>query len=82
MVWNIDGLMSKYSDSDFITFCMLFDIIALVETWNRSTTDYENIFPGYNLFCCPGKRRATRGRFSVGISIYVKNDILDGYYSY
>ena len=40
--WNIDGLVGKLSDSDFMRYIQNFDIICLIETFIDATFDLSN----------------------------------------
>lgn len=47
--WNVNGLMSKISDSDFISYLYDFDFVCLVETFMKECQ--TDVFPGFKTFC-------------------------------
>jgi exonuclease III len=71
--WNVNGLLSKLSDNDFISFVCSFDFVCLVETFLE---DFQApVFKGYNIYSKPAIKFTARGRRSGGLVCLVKNEI-------
>ncbi|KAK7490772.1 hypothetical protein BaRGS_00018001, partial [Batillaria attramentaria] len=49
--WNVDGLLSKLDDGEFIDYVSSFDLVCLVETFVDSFS--SSAFPGHAVFCKP-----------------------------
>ena len=63
--WNVNGLLAKICDSDFIASIRSFYFVCLVETF----VEYfdSNIVHEYTVFCKPAVKLTTRGRRSGGV---------------
>jgi hypothetical protein len=73
IVWNINGLSSKYDDPDFIEYCRRYDVIAFTETWADLEDQYT--IDGYEAFSSVRERKPNAIRNSGGICVFIKNDI-------
>jgi hypothetical protein len=70
--WNVNGLLSKLLDNEFVSFVRCFDFVCLVETF----IDEFNIsvFSGYKSFCIPAVKFTIKGRRSGGVLCLIKNE--------
>ena len=69
--WNVNGLLSKIQDSDFMSYLCTFDFVCIVETFVEEIQ--SNVFVGYNVFCKPAVKFTRQGRCSGGVICLVKN---------
>eukprot|EP00745_Piridium_sociabile_P008281 TRINITY_DN15544_c0_g1_i8.p2 TRINITY_DN15544_c0_g1~~TRINITY_DN15544_c0_g1_i8.p2 ORF type:complete len:254 (+),score=4.10 TRINITY_DN15544_c0_g1_i8:1461-2222(+) len=72
--WNVNGLMTKLCDKDFVSYVCSFDFICLVETFIDEFS--SNVFSGFTSFCIPAVKFTTQGRRSGGLLCLIKNDFL------
>ena len=75
VVWNIEGLMSKLEDPEFITYLKAFSFFCLTETFvnKEDTSNLDNIFNDYTCFAAPAKKY---GRCSGGVLCLIRTNIL------
>lgn len=71
MSWNIDGILSKLSDRDFISYISSFDFVCLVETWTTENFTCDQ-FSTHECFLLPAKKLSIQGRGSGGVMLLVK----------
>ena len=69
---------TKLQWGEFIEYVTKYDIIGFVETWAKSKNDFENALPGYTCFSKARRKRSRKGRYSGGITVFIRNDILNG----
>ena len=77
MTWNVQGLLSKFSDSDFINIANSYDVLIFTETWHAKTTNIK--LDNFDSFSCPRpkcNRKAKRD--SGGVIVYFKKTISSG----
>ena len=72
--WNVNGIMTKVFDNDFILFVSSFHFICLVETFVESLN--YNAFPGYKIFCKSSVKLSAVGRSSGGIICLIRNELV------
>ena len=69
--------MKKYrDDSSLKNFCNRFDVVAFNETWQEHESDFINFLPGYETFNSMRKKKRTAPRGSGGISVFVKDWVM------
>ena len=68
--WNVNGLLSKIQDSDFMSYLCTFDFVCIVETFVEEIQ--SDVFVGYNVFCKPAVKFTRQGRCSGGVICLVK----------
>ena len=73
--WNINGLLSKIADVDFMQYMGKFDICCLVETFTYATLDLTSCFGEYLVMHSPGVKLSTQGRLSGGVVVLIKKGI-------
>ena len=73
---NIQGLKKYRDDSIFKNFCNRFDVVASNETWQEHESDFRNFLPGYEAFSSMRKKKQTAPRGSGGISVFVKDWVM------
>ena len=71
MLWNVNGLKSKLSNPDLITFFSKFDIICLTETWGTKSDNFQ--LPGYISYSKIRVKRCITGRNSGGVLAFIKS---------
>jgi CRISPR/Cas system-associated protein endoribonuclease Cas2 len=72
--WNINGLLNKLFDSDFVSFVSSFDFVCLVETFLVSLE--LNVFSNHEIFCQSAVKLSQAGRPSGGIICLIRKDIV------
>ena len=70
--WNVQGIVSKLFDADFVSFVSTFDFVFLVETFVEDFC--SSSFPNYSSVCVPAVKLSTRGRRSGGLICLIKNE--------
>lgn len=70
--WNIQGLLTKLPDSDFLSFICSYDFVCLVETFHECIP--PNKFPGYTVFSEPAVKLSKQGRRSGGLLCLIKKE--------
>ena len=74
VTWNVDGLLSKLDNLDFVIYIASFDFISPVETFVE--TFQSSLFPEHTIFCSPALKLSTQGRRSGGIAALVRTNLL------
>lgn len=74
--WNIEGLIKYEQNGEFKEYLKRFDIFSLCETWGKNLSDFENFLEGYTAFTKVRKKRFLRGRYSGGVTVFVKNKLM------
>ena len=73
--WNIEGLLSKLKDSEFLSYLKNFDVICLSETFVRS---FDNtMFPSHTMFIKSSTDLGNKGRDSGGIICLIRTSLLN-----
>ena len=71
--YNVDGLLSKLSDTDFLSFIDQFDCVCLLETFMIDNIIPKNVFRDFlPAFFHPATPSQGQGRASGGIVVLVK----------
>jgi hypothetical protein len=72
--WNINGLLRKITDPDFLCYIENFDVICLSETWISNQNICNIDIRGFCSFHMSGNKSkgTSKGQFSGGITIYFK----------
>ena len=70
--WNVNGLLAKLKDNEFISFVSHFDFVCFVETFME--TFQSNVFVGYIVFVKSAVKLSKRGRHSGGIVCLIRNE--------
>ena len=74
MCYNIDGLLNKLDDLDFLCFINTLDFICLCETFVTSLEELpRNIFSNFNIFFSPAIKLTGYGRPSGGVIVLIKS---------
>ena len=73
LLWNVDGLKSKLSNRDFLSFLHEFDFVCLVDTFMEECK--AELFAGFKTFCSPAVKLTKQGRRSGGIVCLIKNEL-------
>lgn len=75
LTWNINGILSKLEDPDFLPYIRKFEFVVLVETFVEFID--TTVFDGYRCFISPAIKLSDRGRRSGGIICLVKESVLN-----
>ena len=77
MSWNINGLIRKLYDEDFIQYINCFDIVLFSETWTNSKNVVNLDINGYESVHIHGQKspNVKKGRQSGGLSVYFKTEL-------
>ena len=70
--WNVNGLLAKLKDNEFISFVSHFDFVCFVETF--MDTFQSNVFVDYIVFVKSAVKLAKQGRHSGGIVCLIRNE--------
>ena len=71
MLWNVNGIINKLDDCDFVNFISDFDVLLFTETWNSRLSKID--LNGFKFFSCPRpKYNRSAKRNSGGLIIYYK----------
>ena len=73
---NIQGLRKYNDDTSFKKYCQSFDLISLYETWQDSEAEFKHFLDGYESFESIRKKKPTALRGSGGVSVFVKDWVL------
>ena len=72
--WNVDGILSKLKDIDFISYISKFDVICLAETFVQK---FDNtLFPDHTLFIKSSLDLGNKGRDSGGVICLIRSSVL------
>ena len=66
VVWNCDGLLSKFEDPDVTSYLSGFSFICLCETF-LEYFDHTRHFPSFDCHVSPARKLSSRGRRSGGV---------------
>ena len=69
--WNVEGLLGKVCEADFMQYVSEFDIICFTETF-LDRTDPLDCFPDFLQFPSPAVKLSRHGRSSGGVLVLVK----------
>ena len=75
--WNINGLASKLTDPDFVSYITSFDICFLCETFTMPSFDFSVYFSDFVVLHSPGVKLSRMGRCSGGTVMLIKKSIID-----
>ncbi len=70
--WNVNGLLAKLKDNEFISFVSHFDFVCFVETFME--TFQSNVFVDYIVFVKSAVKLSKQGRHSGGIVCLIRNE--------
>ena len=69
--WNVEGLLDKVYEADFMQYVSDFDIICFTETF-LERSDPLDCFPDFLQFSSPAVKLSQHGRSSGGVLVLVK----------
>ena len=69
--WNVEGLLGKLCEADFMQYVSEFDIICFTETF-LERIDPLGCFPDFLQFPSPAVKLSRHGRSSGGVLVLVK----------
>lgn len=75
--WNIEGLAKHEFNVDLIEYVKHFDIYSFCETWGQNSTMFDNFISGFTAFSKVRKKRTKKGRYSGGVSVFVRCGLVD-----
>ena len=72
--YNVNGLLQKLEDSDFILYIQSHDIICLTETF--VATEFESdLFSDFLIFTSKALKLSHHGRYSGGVIVLIKKKL-------
>ena len=74
---NVQGLKKFEDDNNFLNFCRKYEIIGMYETWQRNKNDFNSFLEGYINFDCLRSSRRTSQRGSGGVTVFVKDVLVN-----
>jgi hypothetical protein len=72
--WNVNGLLSKLSDHEFIEYISSFDFICLVETFVEHFQ--STLFDDHTIVVKPAVKLTERARRSGGVVCLIRNNLM------
>ena len=72
--YNVEGIVSKLCDPDFVTFVSQYDIVCFLETFVDVFT--STLFSSFTSFVAPAKKLSQRGRKSGGVIVLIRNSLM------
>ena len=66
VIWNCDGLLSKFEDPDIVDYLSSFSFICLCETF-LEYFDHTIHFPDFDCYVSPARKLSEHGRRSGGV---------------
>ena len=70
MSWNVDGILSKFDDPNFVQYIQSFSFISLCETFVEYL-DFAGVFQNFSAHILPAKKLSAHGHRSGGIICFV-----------
>ena len=74
MHWNVNGLMTKIIDNNFMTFVSSFHFVCFVETFIETLND--DVFSNHKVFCQPSLKLSRAGRPSGGVVCLIRKEVM------
>ena len=68
---NVDNLVTKISEPDFVSYVKSFDVFCAVETFTSTHFDFSTHFDNYHVFHSPAIKLSARGRRSGGVAAFI-----------
>ena len=66
LTWNVDGLISKFDDPEFVPYVESFAFASLCETFVESI-DLSGSFRNHDVYVSPARKLSQHGRLSGGV---------------
>lgn len=70
--WNVGGLLTKLSDTDFVDYVNSFDICVLLETFTLPSFDFDIHFKDFMVLHSPAVKLSKMGRNSGGVVLLIR----------
>ena len=74
LIWNVEGLLSKFDEPDFVSLVNSVSFSCLCETF-VTNVDLSNLFPEHDCYLSPAKKLSNRGRLSGGVICMVHRTV-------
>lgn len=74
--FNVENLVTKISECDFIDYVKSHDIFCALETFIDEKFDFGIHFDMYHVFNVPALKLSKHGRRSGGVALFVRKEIL------
>ena len=75
MIWNVEGLLTKLEDPDFIPYLRTFSFVCLTETFVEYLND-SRLCNEFSIIISPAQKLSHRGRRSGGVVCFIKNSCM------
>ena len=73
---NVENLVTKLSEADFVNYIRSFDIFCAIETFTSAVFDFSTHFQDYCVFHSPAIKLSVRGRRSGGVAVLIRKTLL------
>lgn len=73
--WNVNGLISKLTDPDFVNYITSFDICVITETFTMPTFDFSVHFHDFLVLHSPASKLSRQGRHSGGVVMLIRRSL-------
>ena len=77
LCWNINGLIAKLTDPDFVEYITSFDVCFLSETFTLSSFDFSTYFNDFIVLHSPGVKLSKMGHVSGGTVMLIRKCLSD-----
>jgi len=72
---NVEHLVGKLMEQDFINYVKSFDIFCMQETFTSTAFDFSTLFHEYKVFHAPGVKLSRHGRRCGGVALLIKKTL-------
>lgn len=77
LCWNINGLIAKLTDPDFVDYITSFDVCFLSETFTLPSFDFSTYFSDFIVLHSPGVKLTKMGHVSGGTVMLIRKCLSD-----
>lgn len=74
--FNVENLVTKLCEPDFVNYVKSFDIFCAIETFTNEHFDFGILFNDFHVFHSPAVKLSKRGRRSGGVAIFCKKTVM------
>ena len=68
---NVENLVTKISEPDFVSYVKAFDVFGAVETFTSTHFDFSTHFDNYHAFHSPAIKLSARGKRSGSVAVLI-----------
>ena len=74
--WNVENLLTKVSEPDFVSYVKSFDIFCAIETFASTLFDFSTHFENHHVLHSPAIKLSARGRRSGGVAVFIDRSFM------